>query len=132
LSGGSWSSAASSSSSLIDCLSEIGMTTRFLRLQPLAGRARPLASLASCLQSISSYSTSARLSALPSAISDVASTIATKIVESPVTPRRNHLDEVQGSIALPIGSSGPRLYRTVAPLLNARMGVVAPQLPRRG
>jgi hypothetical protein len=48
-----------------------------------------------------------RLRALPSAKREVASTTATKTVETPVTERRNHADRVQGSIYLLSGSAKP-------------------------
>jgi hypothetical protein len=61
----------------------MGMITRFFRSQPSSGRDRP-PMWETFLQSTASYLTSARFSALPSAMSDVASTSPTNSVEKPV------------------------------------------------
>jgi hypothetical protein len=69
------------------------------RRQPRVGRLRPedWSDLA-LPQFPVTYFTGSRLSALPSAISELARTTATNTVDRPATPRRNHADRVQGNI----------------------------------
>src|SRR4051812_22135686 len=73
-----------------------GWITIALPSQPPCGRERPAAAPSGHL--IEARGAEWRLRALPSARREVVSTTATKTVESPVTPRRNHAERVQGSI----------------------------------
>src|SRR3954464_7952958 len=74
-----------------------GLITIALPSQPPCGRDRPAATPPRHL--IAARGAAWRLRALPSAMREVVSTTATKTVESPVTPRRNHAERVQGSIS---------------------------------
>src|SRR5947209_3004667 len=95
-------------------LDPFGLITIACPTQPPCGRLRPLAT--PCGHLMDAKGTLWRLRALPSARSEVASTTATKAVETPVTARRNHADRVQGSIQLLSEPANPVFKLTFRPV----------------